>query len=110
MADKVPCHDGAALADLHFVNAQQGQTGQFAESLCPQPGLCSTRWRNIRFQNYFYKQAIEKPAKTERISSKTRKALTPEIDVEKHFTPSYDPWTQRLCLVPDSDFSCLEFR
>ncbi len=23
--------------------------------------------------------------------------------MEKHFTPSYDPWTQRLCLVPDSD-------
>ena len=22
---------------------------------------------------------------------------------EKHFTPSYKPWDQRICLVPDSD-------
>ena len=28
----------------------------------------------------------------------------PEFDVEKHFTPSYNPWEQRLCLAPDSDF------
>jgi len=63
-----------------------------------------TRWRKIRFQNYFYKQAMEKPAKTRAyILKRLRKALNPEIDVEKHFTPSYDPWTQRLCLVPDSD-------
>ena len=63
-----------------------------------------SRWRNIRFQNYFYKQAIEKPAKTRAyILKRLRKALNPEIDVEKHFSPSYDPWTQRLCLVPDSD-------
>ena len=63
-----------------------------------------TRWRNIRFQNYFYKQAIERPAKIRAyILKRLRKALAPEIDVEKHFTPSYDPWTQRLCLVPDSD-------
>ena len=63
-----------------------------------------TRWRNIRFQNYFYKQAIERPAKIRAyILKRLRKALAPEIDVETHFTPSYDPWTQRLCLVPDSD-------
>src|SRR5262249_2990336 len=27
----------------------------------------------------------------------------PGVDVEKHFTPRYNPWDQRLCLVPDSD-------
>ncbi len=25
------------------------------------------------------------------------------VDVEKHFTPRYNPWDQRLCLVPDDD-------
>src|SRR5262249_33542040 len=29
--------------------------------------------------------------------------LRGEVDVGKHFTPSYDPWDQRLCFVPDSD-------
>lgn len=27
----------------------------------------------------------------------------PDVDVETHFTPRYNPWDQRLCLVPDSD-------
>jgi cation diffusion facilitator CzcD-associated flavoprotein CzcO len=29
--------------------------------------------------------------------------LGPEYDVKTHFTPKYNPWDQRLCLVPDSD-------
>ncbi len=32
-----------------------------------------------------------------------RQELGPDYDVEKHFTPRYKPWDQRLCLVPDSD-------
>ena len=63
-----------------------------------------TRWRNIRFQNYFYKKARKNPAKAkDYILKRLRKALNPDIDIDKHFTPSYDPWTQRLCLVPDAD-------
>jgi monooxygenase len=31
-------------------------------------------------------------------------AAVPEgFDVDKHFTPQYDPWTQRLCVAPDGD-------
>jgi cation diffusion facilitator CzcD-associated flavoprotein CzcO len=29
--------------------------------------------------------------------------LGPEYDVDTHFTPTYNPWDQRLCLVPDAD-------
>ena len=32
-----------------------------------------------------------------------KKSLGREYDVKKHFTPSYGPWDQRLCLVPDGD-------
>ena len=32
-----------------------------------------------------------------------RKELGPDYDVATHFTPRYNPWDQRLCLVPDSD-------
>lgn len=63
-----------------------------------------TRWRNIRFQNFIYKRARKKPEKVkEGILKLLRKELDPSIDIETHFTPRYDPWTQRLCLVPDSD-------
>lgn len=29
--------------------------------------------------------------------------LPPDVDVDTHFKPSYDPWDQRLCFVPDGD-------
>jgi cation diffusion facilitator CzcD-associated flavoprotein CzcO len=29
--------------------------------------------------------------------------LGPDSDVGKHFTPSYNPWDQHLCLAPDGD-------
>ena len=27
----------------------------------------------------------------------------PNYNIQKHFTPSYNPWEQRMCLVPNSD-------
>ena len=30
-------------------------------------------------------------------------ALGPDYDIATHFTPRYNPWEQRLCLVPDGD-------
>ena len=35
--------------------------------------------------------------------SKVRKEIGHIVDVEKHFTPRYNPWDERLCLVPDDD-------
>jgi monooxygenase len=32
-----------------------------------------------------------------------RRAIGHKVDVATHFTPSYDPWDQRLCFVPDGD-------
>jgi cation diffusion facilitator CzcD-associated flavoprotein CzcO len=32
-----------------------------------------------------------------------RAVLGPEYDIEKHFTPSYRPWRQRIAFVPDAD-------
>ena len=31
------------------------------------------------------------------------KRLPPDYDVDTHFKPSYEPWDQRLCFVPDGD-------
>lgn len=63
-----------------------------------------TRWKNVLMQQYVYKRCIQFPqAAKARIINMVRAELTPEFDVDKHFTPSYNPWEQRLCLVPDSD-------
>lgn len=62
------------------------------------------RWKNIRMQEYIYRQSRKRPEKLKRkLLKRVRKALGPEFDVETHFTPSYNPWDQRLCLVPNDD-------
>jgi monooxygenase len=42
------------------------------------------------------------PAKVKLVGL-VREALGPNYDVEKHFTPRYNPWDQRVCAVPDAD-------
>jgi len=62
------------------------------------------RWRNVLFGMYFFKMAREKPeAVKANILKMVREQLGPDYDVDKHFTPTYNPWDQRLCLVPDAD-------
>jgi cation diffusion facilitator CzcD-associated flavoprotein CzcO len=62
------------------------------------------RWRNVLFQMWFFRLARKKPAAVkQRIVAMVREALGPDYDVETHFTPRYNPWDQRLCLVPDDD-------
>jgi cation diffusion facilitator CzcD-associated flavoprotein CzcO len=63
-----------------------------------------TRWRNILFSVFFFQLVKLFPAFAKnRLLGEVRRALGPEYDVEKHFTPRYDVWDQRLCLIPDDD-------
>lgn len=62
-----------------------------------------TRWKNVARQQFFYNRTRTQPAKVkEAILDLARKEL-PEGYVEDHFTPDYNPWDERLCLIPDSD-------
>ncbi len=62
------------------------------------------RWRNVLLGMLFYNLARKRPAKTrERLLGFLRQHLGPDYDIASHFTPPYDPWDQRLCLVPDAD-------
>jgi cation diffusion facilitator CzcD-associated flavoprotein CzcO len=63
-----------------------------------------TRLKNVGMQQLFYRIARKKPEQTkERIVQMVRDELGPDYDVARHFTPSYNPWDQRICLVPDAD-------
>lgn len=68
-----------------------------------------TRWKNVLFGMYFYRLAKRSPARVKQlILGGVRHALGPDYDVDTHFTPRYNPWDQRLCLVPNGDlFSAL---
>jgi len=62
------------------------------------------RWKNVQFQRYFYRQTRVRPARVKRkLLGLVRKHLGPNYDIDTHFTPEYNPWDQRLCLVPDGD-------
>jgi monooxygenase len=62
------------------------------------------RWRNVLFGAAFYQLCRRYPLAIKNfILRGVRGALGPEYDVATHFTPRYNPWDQRLCLVPDGD-------
>ena len=62
-----------------------------------------TRWKNVLLGMFFYNLARKRPELMKRLIAKgVRRHLGEEYDL-KHFTPQYNPWDQRLCLVPDSD-------
>lgn len=63
-----------------------------------------TRWKNTTLQQFIYKRTRTKPEQVkEALLKGVREALGEEYDVDTHFTPSYNPWDQRLCLVPNGD-------
>jgi len=62
------------------------------------------RWRNIVLQRFFFDRARKRPEKIKELLIKGVTDLLPKgYDVVTHFTPRYNPWDQRLCLVPDAD-------
>jgi len=63
-----------------------------------------TRFKNVQLQRRVYQKTRTAPEKVkEYLLGKVREHLGPDYDVEKHFTPRYNPWDQRLCLIPDAD-------
>ncbi len=61
------------------------------------------RQRNIFLQRTIYKAAKRWPGKVRAwLLSGVRKQLGEDFDM-RHFTPSYNPWDERLCAVPDAD-------
>ncbi len=63
-----------------------------------------TRWKNILSGMYTYALARSRPALVRTaIVKMVRTELGPTYDVAKDFSPTYNPWDQRVCLVPDSD-------
>ena len=62
------------------------------------------RWKNVLITTFFYNLARKRPELFKRMVAKgVRRQLGTEYDA-KHFTPRYNPWDQRLCFAPDSDF------
>jgi monooxygenase len=62
------------------------------------------RWRNVLLQLAGFQFSRRAPRLAKALLRKRVQAELPEgYDVDTHFAPRYEPWDQRLCLVPDGD-------
>lgn len=64
-----------------------------------------TRWKNVLLQMFYFGFARFFPeAMKKKLIDLIGEQLGPDFDLKTHFTPRYNPWDERLCLVPDNDF------
>ncbi|MDG2428304.1 MAG: NAD(P)/FAD-dependent oxidoreductase [Acidimicrobiales bacterium] len=62
------------------------------------------RRKNIFNQGLVYRKTRTEPDKVRKLLlAGVREGLGPDYDVDRHFSPSYNPWDQRLCLIRDGD-------
>jgi cation diffusion facilitator CzcD-associated flavoprotein CzcO len=62
------------------------------------------RWKNVLLAFAFFTLSRRRPEVVKRlIRTGVQRRLPPGFDVDTHFKPRYNPWDQRLCLVPDGD-------
>ena len=73
------------------------------DKLPSQHAYSLTRWKNVLLGAAFYAYSRRYPAHAKKLLIEGVRRMVPNVDVEKHFTPRYNPWDQRLCLVPDAD-------
>jgi monooxygenase len=62
------------------------------------------RFRRILLQRFSYAFSRAFPKTMKKVLRKMLvEELGKEFEVDKHFNPSYNPWDQRLCLLPNGD-------
>jgi cation diffusion facilitator CzcD-associated flavoprotein CzcO len=85
----VPSRDGLTQALLHLLPRRQA--------------FAFARWRNRVLALGLYAAARRWPQAMRRfLLAGVRRQLRGATDM-RHFTPAYEPWDQRLCIVPDAD-------
>jgi monooxygenase len=79
--------------------------GQLLRRLLPQKlAYSATRWKNVFLMMASYKVSRRWPGVIRRIVRRAAQAQLPEgYDVDTHFKPRYDPWDERLCVIPGGD-------
>jgi monooxygenase len=72
--------------------------------LGPARGYALTRRKNIALQTGFYKFCQRFPKQARALIRRLTVRQLPEgYPVDEHFRPRYDPWDQRVCIVPNGD-------
>ena len=62
------------------------------------------RWKNVLMTMFVFQLSRRRPGLVKRMIRRGVEAqLPPGYDIDTHFKPAYNPWDQRMCLVPDGD-------
>ena len=62
------------------------------------------RWKNVMLQAGFFRLARRRPQFVKKLlRSGAKRNLPAGFDIDTHFNPPYNPWDQRLCVVPNAD-------
>ena len=73
--------------------------------LSPERAYRAIRWKNVKMGTAIYGFSRKRPAQAKALLRRLAvKGLPEGFDVDKHFSPSYEPWDQRMCMSPDGDF------
>jgi monooxygenase len=72
----------------------------------------TVRWKNVLTQGVFFELSRRAPGLVKKVIAKiVQHQLPDDVPLDPHFTPTYNPWDQRVCLVPDGDlFKALRSR
>jgi monooxygenase len=110
MADNSSGHGAAHVTMLqrtptyYFIRPAEDGFANFLRRIMPDTWAYRlTRFKNVRLQNFAFKYARRKPEKMkEKLLKPLRETLGERMN-NTDFQPPYNPWEQRLCLVPDND-------
>jgi monooxygenase len=62
------------------------------------------RWKNVLMMSASFWLSRRRPKLAKALIRKgVERRLPPGYEIDKHFRPTYNPWDQRMCLVPDAD-------
>jgi cation diffusion facilitator CzcD-associated flavoprotein CzcO len=84
---------------------QQDPLAKVARRLLPTEwAYWLVRWKNVLVSSWFYALSRRRPRLVKGLIRKgVQRQLPAGYDVDTHFRPRYNPWDQRICLVPDGD-------
>lgn len=89
----------------YFIRPAKDGFANFLRKVLPEElAYRITRFKNVKLQDISFRRAREKPQKVKDFLTKKLKAALGDRYDATAFTPPYNPWEQRLCLVPDADF------
>ncbi len=78
---------------------------QLRRVLPPMAAYRFIRFRHALQTQFFYNLSRSRPRLVRRVLlADVARHLPPGADLARDFTPSYNPWDERVCVVPDADF------